>query len=181
MKKMMTRAKKKAFTLLELMICFFLIGGISSALFIKGHALVAHHRFKCVSQSFLHELKRWKLFCMTTGSDVSCKIVTTDEGYRVFWNADFPIKEEESSLLLTETRELQLKGKKIKELSFTIDSRGALSISEFLSLVPKNPENTLLVDLSYPMLFIQGPFDSSMKTSLEKSGEPFYPKRKKDM
>lgn len=174
--------KRKTFTLLELMICLVLIGTISSAVFVKGSQLVQHHRFKCAAQTFLLDLKRWRILAMTTGADVTCKIKKEGKNFLISWHPDFSLAKEESSYGLTETREVYLKGKAVDTLlTFTIFSSGRISSPDFLTLEPKDKENALTLDLSYPRFFEIGPFNLSMKTALERSSAPIYPERKKDM
>ncbi len=119
---------------------------------------------------------------MTTGADVTCRIKKEGKTFLVSWHPDFSLGKEESSYVLTETKEVCLKGQAVNTfLTFTIFSSGRISTPDFLTLEPKDKENALTLDLSYPKFFEPGPFTPSMKTALDRSSAPIYPERKKDM
>ena len=117
---------------------------------------------------------------MSLQSDITCQISKEKDGYRVTWKPDAPIKTEGMTLsyLLKGVKEITLQGKAKSSLEFTLFSSGRVSSLEMLTLISKEQEKAISLDLTYPASFIEGSFNPSYKSALQKSNTLPYPEKK---
>lgn len=174
---MINKRVKKAFTLLEILVCLAIISLVSVLLGTKGHQLLSYHQFRSISQTFLLDLGRFQILSMASGSDVLCKIKKEPSGWFVRWQADAALPIEQGALLyeLKGVENILFQEKAVKEFEFTVFSSGRISPASLLTFVSKKEEKPLIIDLSYPFYIKEG--GGQHPTS---GSQPPYPTRKKD-
>lgn len=149
-----TRSKKRAFTLLELMICIALIGLLGSILGIKGADLLSHHRFHSSLQTWLFATQRLQILSMNQGADVICTIKKDKDGhFKAFLESDSPTLASEV-YELKEVFQISFENKPVKEFHVTFFSSGRIFPTGLLKVeTSKENETPLFLDLSYPVAF----------------------------
>ena len=172
----MKRHRSRGFTLLELMVCLGIISLMGSLVATKGYQLFSYHQFRCISQTFLADLNRWQIVAMAQGCDVKCKIQENGSIYKVQFEPDMPVMGvERLNYELKCAEKMQFQGKILKKFEFTLFSSGRISDQGVLTLIPKQEEKALSIDLSYPVVLEE----SKSTAFFQKRIIPSYPKRKK--
>ena len=174
---MIKKKIKKAFTLLEILVCLAIISLVSVLVGTKGHQLLSYHQFRSISQTFLLDLGRFQILAMTSGSDIICKIIKEASGYVIHWDPEavLPLEQGALSYALKGVEKIQLQGKVVNEFDFTLLSSGRIFPVSHITFVSKKEEKVLSIDLAYPFYVKEGVIKNSPPLFL-----PFYPTRKKD-
>jgi prepilin-type N-terminal cleavage/methylation domain-containing protein len=146
--------KRKAFTLLELMVCLVLIGLLGALIGIKGVDLLAHHRFRSTMQTWLLDVGRAQILAMHQKCDVVCTLKKRQEvGYQVILESDSPTFSP-TSYVWKDVEKITLQGKIVDTLAITFSPSGRISPVGIVQIVPRKEEkDTVFLDLSYPMVF----------------------------
>ncbi len=175
---MIKKKVKRAFTLLEILVCLAIISLVSVLVGTKGHQLLSYHEFRSISQTFLLDLGRFQILSMTSGSDVVCRITKEASGCFVHWQveASLPVEQGALSYELKGVEKIQFQGKLVKDLEFTLFSSGRISPASLITFISKKEEKTLSIDLAYPFYIKEG-----LVKSLSLVSPPLYPIRKKDL
>ncbi len=169
------RIKRRAFTLLELMVCLAIIGLLGAVVGIKGVELLAHHRFYGSLQTWLFDIQRLQILAMNQGVDVICIIKKNEKGtFHAFLESDspsFPL----SSYELKEVAKLDFQGKSVTQLQVTFFSSGRIFPTGILKIeAEREKEPPVFLDFAYPIIF---------QTNLIKNSHAFipppYPERRK--
>lgn len=164
---------KKAFTLLELMICLAIIALVGSLVAVKGKDLLSHHQFRISSQLFLRDIGRLQVRALATGCDFTCTLEKSTKGYLVEWQSDSPLFKEEK-YHLEAVKEISMEGKKVSKIALTIYSSGRIDPASYLTLKSFKDE-LLYLDLSYPTSL-----HTKRASSAAPKSAPPYPETKKE-
>ncbi|MBS0628547.1 MAG: prepilin-type N-terminal cleavage/methylation domain-containing protein [Verrucomicrobia bacterium] len=168
---------KRAFTLLELLVCLAIISIVGVLVGTKGHQLLEHHQFRSTVQNFLLDLGRFQVLSMTCGSDIVCRITQDVSGCKVHWELEtsLPVEREALSYGLKGVEALQFQGKPTKEVEFILFSSGRISPTHLITFIPKKEDKRLNIDLVYPFYLKEG-----LIKKFKTLSAPVYPSRKKD-
>ena len=166
--------KIKAFTLLELMVCLFLISLLGALIGIKGIDLLAHHRFRSALQTWLLDIERAQILAMHQKCDVVCILKKRmDGGYQAILESDSPTFSS-SSYTWKDVEKISFQGKVIDTLPITFTPSGRISPQGILEITPyKKEKDSMFLDLSYPVVFHSNPIRFSS------SPPPFFPLKEK--
>ncbi len=175
---MIKRRSKEAFTLLEILVCIFIIGLVGVVVGTKGHQLLAYHRFRCTVQTFGLDLGRFQVLSMIGNADIVCTVVEEGSSFRVFWKSDSPLPIEPSALSykLEGVKHIEFEGKRVAKLEFSLFSSGRISPPSALTFVSSREEKAVTVDLTYPLYLKEGRVKPENFNFI-----PSYPIRKKDI
>lgn len=173
----MKRRSKRAFTLLELLVCIVIISLVSVLVGTKGHQLLAYHQFRSTSQTFLLDLGRFQILSMAGGFDITCKLTKSSSAYLVEWQAEtsLPIEKGSLSYELKGVQRIEIQGKPVRDLEFTVFSSGRIDPTLCMTFISKKEEKSLSIDLTYPFYLKEGTIKI---TSLS---PPIYPVSRKDI
>ena len=174
---MIKKEIKRAFTLLEILVCLAIISLVSVLVGTKGHQLLSYHQFRSISQTFLLDLGRFQILSMASGSDVVCRITKEASGCFIRWQADasLPVEQGALSYELKGVEKIQFQRKEVKDLEFTLFSSGRISPASLVTFISKKDGKALSIDLAYPFHVKEGAAKSPSLAS-----PPSYPIRKKD-
>lgn len=147
------KSKKKAFTLLELMVCLAIIGMLGAILGMKGMDLLAHHKFHSALQTLLFDVHRHQILAMNQNADITCSFKKTGAFYTAYLQSECP-EFIPTTYELKEVGCLSFQEKSVSEFSLTFFSSGRISPSGILKIGPKREsQDPLFLDLSYPIVF----------------------------
>ena len=154
----MKKSKKKAFTLIEMMICITLIGLLGSVMGIKAMDLLARHRFQGSLQTWLFDFQRARLLAMNQEADIVCRVRKNSRGeFVASLESDSP-SFAPSVHFLKEVKSITLDRNPQKDLCITLYSSGRADPSGLLEMQPKRSLGfSLFLDLSSPLAFTQEP------------------------
>lgn len=143
--------KKRAFTLLEIIIVIAILAGVSSIIGVQGNSLIGQYRFKMGIEKLFSQMCEMQSHAMNYQNSIELHL--SREGkewhYRFFTEQPIRGRNKWGNHLLKNTYSLLQNGDEKKEnLSFVIDSTGYISPPSLLQF--SDGAYSVWIDLTHP-------------------------------
>ncbi len=151
------RKRKKAFTLIELFLCFAILATLGGLFLIRGAAMIEHYRFESDTSALLDEINLSKHLALTASCDIHLHLNKNAGGLSYLKQTDEPLYFPgvfDKQRYLKHISSLKLDGREVEHQIITFSGTGYVFPEGCLSLLSKNgKECKILLSLTSELFF----------------------------